>query len=313
MAENSEIDSLKARIVRLEALLAALIVAPSYDFKAADYIDLEYLLRRISRSPDKTDDSLLIELVHAIRDQNTDRSTKTAQIESTLAEVQSKIDRIFQGQKSTEAQLENTTVSLQSARSELQRLYAKNQALQEELHSFLIIPSLDLPTSSARFQRLVPVRIYFKETPSADSIVEITNSVNRLAETFGFSVSDDFPAIQGSWFKKWIIRSRDAITHPELQDRLQKIERALELKGLEKPQSEIDKNQAQAIAEMIKSLEKIPEAAIQSGSVLLVKTSVKGKPNIRARTLSQREMIILEKNPDLLFKPQDIFSKIRNL
>jgi hypothetical protein len=54
-------------------------------------------------------------------------------------------------------------------------------------------------------------------------------------------------------------------------ERLEKIERAVELKGLGQPQAEIDKKQAAPVASLLKAVEKIPKAAIQAGSILLVK------------------------------------------
>lgn len=95
--------------------------------------------------------------------------------------------------------------------------------------------------------------------------------------------------------------------------RLEKIERAVELKGLGQPQADIDKTQSQAIASLLEAVEKIPNAAIQAGSIILVKTTLTSGPTIKVKTLSQRELIHLENNQKLLLSPADLLENLSSI
>jgi len=123
-------------------------------------------------------------------------------------------------------------------------------------------------------------------------------------------VADEFPEIRGSWFKKWFARSKEVLSQPEVIERLEKIERAVELKAIDKPQADVDDKQAGAIAKLIKCLDKVPNAAVQAGSVLVVKLTTNNVPMIQARTLSQHEMIELENNQLLLQNPAEVLGKL---
>jgi hypothetical protein len=63
----------------------------------------------------------------------------------------------------------------------------------------------------------------------------------------------------------------------------------------------------------MKAIERVPTAAMQVGSILLIKYEVSGKPLVQVRTLTQRELIQLEKNQDLLKSPADILERLSEL
>ena len=65
---------------------------------------------------------------------------------------------------------------------------------------------------------------------------------------------------------------------------------------------------------LIKAIENIPQVAIQSGSLLLVKiTDDDGQACLQVRTLSQREMIQLEKHQHLLTSPSTVLRELSRL
>jgi hypothetical protein len=92
---------------------------------------------------------------------------------------------------------------------------------------------------------------------------------------------------------------------------VQKLERAIEIQGLNHPQSQVDKNEAEAISAIISALEKVSSAAIQVGSIVIIKLpDSDGNSCIQARTLSQQELMLLEKNPNLLKEPRKILDRL---
>jgi hypothetical protein len=107
------------------------------------------------------------------------------------------------------------------------------------------------------------------------------------------------------WLQKLGALSNDPQVRKEWRSAVQKGERALELQILQKNQSEIDRNQAQAAAALLGSIPDNSEGVLRIGSVLVVKRlSASGLSQIFARTLTQGELITLEKNPALASDPR---------
>lgn len=137
---------------------------------------------------------------------------------------------------------------------------------------------------------------------------QVSKALSLFKQALNLVVSEDSPAESGSWFKRWVARTGEALSEPEVAERFRKAERAIEMQALYKLQAEVDQKQAQAAAALIGSLENLKTAAIQVGSLLLVKTAGSAGPILAVRTLTQNEMILLEKNPSLLRNPEDLLS-----
>ena len=185
-------------------------------------------------------------------------------------------------------------------------------ALAAEVHHWLAIQSLGLKLADVRMPRFIPMRVYRSDVPDG-GIEGVVAAIGEFAKAFGFEVADAFPEVRGSWYKKWFVKTIEVASQPEVEKRLSKIERAVELRGLGLPQAEIDEKQASAVSALINAIGSIPSAAIQSGSILLLKLTVDGQATIQVRTLSQREMIVLENHQDLLNSPKDILGKLAKL
>jgi hypothetical protein len=151
--------------------------------------------------------------------------------------------------------------------------------------------------------------VYLSDTPN-NAIGRVTAAVDHMLGAFGFGFADEFPEVRGSWFKKWFARGQEIMTQPEVAQRLKQLERAVQLQGLGQPQADIDAKQAGAVAELMKALADVPNAALQVGSILLIKlTSDKG-PTVQVRTLTQQELIHLENNQNLLNSPADLLERL---
>jgi hypothetical protein len=192
---------------------------------------------------------------------------------------------------------------------EIVELNSKSSALQADTHSLLALQALGLPSDRIQSIRFVPVRAYIDQTPDG-AIADLSAAIGEVLSAYGFTLADEFPEIKGSWFKKWFAKSKEVLSRPEVMERLEKIERAVELKAVYKPQADVDDKQASAIAKLIKCLDKVPNAAVQAGSVLVVKLTTPNGPIIQARTLSQDELIELENNQLLLQNPADVLGKL---
>jgi len=281
MVAPQEPTSLAQRLRRLELLFFSLVV---------------------SLGEDGLDDDLWFELRHLFR-----RSPNRNREFFDYPEFEFLFERLRERRQRN--QPESLLHQIEQLRNEISELKAKTEVVQVETHSLLAIQALGLPTEKVQSIRFVPIRAYIDKTPEG-AIDSISNAISEVLEAYGFAVADEFPEIKGSWFKKWFAKSKDALSQPEVLERLEKIERAVELKAIDKPQADVDDKQASAIAKLIKCLDKVPNAAVQAGSVLVVKLTNSNGSVIQARTLSQQEMVELENNQLLLQDPAEVLGKL---
>lgn len=193
--------------------------------------------------------------------------------------------------------------------SQLERKFERLEATVGEnqvgLHQFLSLAAMGAPIDEVPLLRIVPMRVYLKHEDEQLQ-EELAKAVVGFAASFGIDIADDLPAVKGSWFKRWFGRTREALKEPEVRERLEKGERALELHALQKPQAVIDKDQAEGAAALITALEKTDAAVCQVGSILILKAN----GGVVARTLTQKELIHLEKHPELLKAPDEILAAL---
>ncbi len=160
--------------------------------------------------------------------------------------------------------------------------------------------------SKTKIQK-IPIEIYL-DTNNSKIIFGVYEAVLSFIENIGFEKVFEFKHIKGSWFKRMIVKSKIALSPDEVFDKLKEVEYGIEVNTILKHQSEIDKNQSEALLNILKSVENVPNAAIRIGSLLVVKlTTKKGDVNVQVRSLSIKELHLLNKKPELLHNPQKIF------
>jgi hypothetical protein len=301
MADITDSESLSRRVTQLEHLFMALFL---YENDGNDD-EVIYELRRFLFRPNESDSSInLSEILSLLRNKNSARniSRREYYVENRSDYVENRSE----DSKVSKLVLRNQLEYLQS---EVESLKNRIELLQSETHSMLALQAMGILDSQVKSQRFIPVRAYIDETPDG-AINTISSAIKEVLSAYGFEVTDEFPEIEGSWFKKWFVKSTDTLSRPEVTERLDKVERAIDLQILNRPQADIDEKQSAAIANLIKALENIPNAAIQSGSVLVVKLTTPNGSVIQARTLSQDEMVQLENNQLLLQDPSRVLYEL---
>jgi hypothetical protein len=114
----------------------------------------------------------------------------------------------------------------------------------------------------------------------------------------------DDPKIS-SWWGRFCIWTREAVNKEEVSSRVAKVEHAIEVVALRQPMSVENVKQAKAISSLTAALDKVANAVILSGAVVMVKwTDEDGCSNIFAKTLSVAEVRAFEDNQHLLTNPQ---------
>jgi hypothetical protein len=218
------------RLRRLEALTAILLV---YQSGSADTPQSDEIIYRLLRTSfrEGPDDLyyILLELFDKRR-REAPSSDRLQSIEKTLEQLrrsQGETANISERQSFLERDLEYSRRTSEHVVSRQSMIQERVTANQQETHLFISLLSMGLNLAEVRTPRLLPVRVYLGRADQQNTIT-VAKQVERLLATFGFVVADDFPAESGSWWKKWFVKTKNVVTQPEMQDRLQKVERALE-------------------------------------------------------------------------------------
>jgi len=330
MAENN--GELERRLSRLEMIIAVLLLSEA---SADPSKEFDRLLSILQKTSDENTDWFWSELFYWLRTREFPGRYWLLQnrlkiLESKFEEISplaSSLSEEFSSFKQRVSFLSeshtNTQKDVEKLHDKMGNLYSlkhdiftsieketqRREDLQQELHSYLALQSLGLDLNEVPMLRFLPLRVYISEADSK-LIESISDAINVFADTLGFTITDSFPEEKGSWFKKWLAKTKKVATSPEVKERLQKGERALELAALGKQQADVDIKQAEAASKLISSLDKIPNAVSQLGSILIIKITDDAGPRIYSRSLTHHEMIFLEKNQNLLKDPQSILDAL---
>jgi hypothetical protein len=165
--------------------------------------------------------------------------------------------------------------------------------------------------ASERFRRVLPVSCYTStDDPAATEAVE--EAVVNLMEAIGFDpVYEGLPQV-GSWFKNLWFQAKDQVSRPEVQDRLAKVERALELKHIDNPQATVDVELSKAALNLKKMLEGSDYELVYVGSLVMLKTiAPDGTKSLVTLSLDQEQMELVKSNPKMLKEPMTFLTTLR--
>lgn len=193
---------------------------------------------------------------------------------------------------------------IESLQDSVKKLANENNLVKELLYSDA--SSFD----DKKKTQTIPIDIYI-DTNKPEEIFEVYDSVLKFSKSIGFDETIEFEAIKGSWFKRIIAKSKEKLSSEDVKDRLKEAEYGIEVNTILRQQSEIDKNQSEALSNIISSLKDIPNAAIRIGALIVVKlTDNDGSVSLQVRTLSIKELHLLNKKPELLQMPKQILQAL---
>lgn len=208
--------------------------------------------------------------------------------------------------------VDSQLASIQQAQTRLESdSTSRNEQLEiskAEIQSYLWLLTTGADISRINIKRYIPVRIYVSDpVPSAEELNHLMIALDELSGLVGFEKTGEFPSEQGSWWKQIFYRTKDAVSQERVQKRMTKVEQAIQTNYLDKPQAEANAHQAEAVSSLVNALKEVPDACIQVGSLLMVKTTgTDGKPMVLARTLTAQELKLLEENQPMLRCPDRI-------
>ncbi|WP_439377485.1 hypothetical protein [Amycolatopsis lexingtonensis] len=143
----------------------------------------------------------------------------------------------------------------------------------------------------------------YLDTDNQDVIDNVLRYVDDIVLTLGYGKPEGITVERGSIFRRSFSRAKETLTSAEMKERLEKIERAVEVQGLLLPQAEVDFKISQAVSGIIASLANTPSACIRAGSIMLIKYQTDEGPVILTRNLSVHEIRTLERFPGIQKEP----------
>lgn len=157
--------------------------------------------------------------------------------------------------------------------------------------------------NEVRWGLAAPMSVY---TSTDEPPEELIRALAQLLRTAGLSVTHEGGIERGSWFKSWRVRESRAGGLRRLARLAEKAERAGELRYIYGARAESDEREANAVATVIGTLDGVDSAVIQLSSMIIVKFDGR----IICRVLTETEVRMLGKHPELLKAPGDLFSAL---
>jgi|GEM_PF-2573052 len=305
---STEDDDLYWRVRRLEALIAVLIATDDFEHPEADF-----LIRRLLEDFDRLDFkdfSYLLRDVLRFRPggKYPRRSSIVGRVDELYertSELSKRVDRI-----TSLNDKESLASQFHELSRDVDRLTKDASAIRRETYENFVIDTMGLDHTRIAQTRYAPVRVYISEDNRV--LVEIVErAVKAYTEHLGFIPSTEYPPEEGSWFKKWIAKSKEALNSEQTEDAFKKGKRAIELTTIDKQRAEVNRENALAAGEFIKSIENVPNAVAQFGSLLIIRIKgADGECSVMSRVLSEREMEFIENNQDIMKDAGNVLDRL---
>lgn len=157
---------------------------------------------------------------------------------------------------------------------------------------------------------IVPLRIYISgdDQEKFDAIQKATEKVAEIEDIhFGFSSK----RLKGSIYQSVIGFFNIFKSKAKLEERIEKVEKSLDLNYLQKPQAEIDHKLASAVSELISALSCVNEGAINLGTLVVLKLKGSENSSIVSFNLTNAQYEAINAQPELLKNPSQLLSLLK--
>jgi pSer/pThr/pTyr-binding forkhead associated (FHA) protein len=152
----------------------------------------------------------------------------------------------------------------------------------------------------------IPVSIFLGNGQNHEAV---ETALAKLLSESGLEPFGHEPPIIGSWFRKLLARVRQETAHLSMDQISDELERKLRIEVFEKAQAVIDNQQATGAAALIASLQGEQRACVRVGSILVLKID----GYVLVNNLTQRQLALLEREPNLLRDPEGVLKGLDEL
>lgn len=132
---------------------------------------------------------------------------------------------------------------------------------------------------------------------------QVLKYADELVEALGYKGPIDEQVEHGSIFRRYFAALGKGLSSQEVKDRLAKAERAIELLAIDSRQAQVDQQIASAVTGLVSAFSDVSSACVRIGSILFVKYSTSSGPVVLVRTLSQTEIVAIERFPEIQRDP----------
>lgn len=181
--------------------------------------------------------------------------------------------------------------------------------LEESQWDALVIRSLGIDPTIVPATRVVPINLYLADGTNSDRILA---ALEEFLSEFELEIAREAPAVISSFFKRLWARTTNKETLKELEQKLQKVEEALETQQIDKPKSEIDLNHATAVEKLLVALgSESKSTALHVGNLLVLSmVDDNGERHDRVLTLTKDQIALIQGNQSLLRKPELLYQRL---
>jgi type I restriction enzyme R subunit len=167
-------------------------------------------------------------------------------------------------------------------------------------------------SGSVDVQYLAVSGYLYLDTDDFEQAQGIFNSYLDFAASIGLEVQERGEFFKGSWIRKGIELIIRVKSSDEAKALYEKGQKAIELAAIEKAQSEVNKNNAEAAAAYINAVKEIPEAAAMFGSLVIIKLTVDGDSRLFTYVLTTEQLLHIENNPELMHHPEKLLVRLND-
>jgi hypothetical protein len=165
-----------------------------------------------------------------------------------------------------------------------------------------LMVNLAKPNEHADVPDQISVAVYLNVDDMTIS-QKILDTVDRLVTVLGYSEPEEVDLQKGSIFRRSWSRAKIVATSDQMKERLEKLERAIEVQGLILPEADAVAKYSQAVQALVHSLSQVETACIRIHSILLIKYQTAQGSVILNKTLTTAEIRALERYPEIQKEP----------
>jgi hypothetical protein len=239
-------------------------------------------------------------------EENTEILRRIQKLERAL-DISPDEERQPQSLRGTVARLGRRVAQLEQNNELLREtILVRLRRLERDHYGWVAVEQANLDVDMAATPRIIPTRIYsIRRTARVPEA--LLGGIVVALDAIAFDLVAEHVPQQGSIFQRFSARSRDALSQPEVRQRLAKLERAIELQAVARPQAEVDDAQARAAATLLSALAEEDEAVAQIGSILAIRyRDIDGTRRTFVRSLTVGELNQIERDPGILARPRDL-------
>ncbi len=186
---------------------------------------------------------------------------------------------------------------------EIARLKDQIYILQNSFNEYISFNSINSDYKKKPLLRHIPVIAWF-DSNSENNLANCNNAVVKLMKTAGFEVCDQEDTKYG--YKEFITKSREDLTLPHVYDIINDIADCFEYNKCS------NESFVRVKSDLIEVSLNVPQFVIKLGNLLLIKTKMDkdSDDTIIVKRLPVSGLIHIDKNPDLLTRPQNLIQEL---